>query len=196
MPLPDGVPDPASSSSSLYGWCNRSRFRPGACFRIRVACRGFGRSPGDPVDALSRCVIVGAHNAQNALRPGCPRSGFARRRSQRRQDHPAPWQRRLSDADCRREVRALCLWRGCRLRGLPTACPAFSDNNQSRATKVDTVNRWNKEKRFLKAYVDGDNDMTVEMDIVPIGPVEPKALVRTISETWAMGLMYFAVSSH
>jgi len=72
----------------------------------------------------------------------------------------------------------------------------FSDNSQSRAKKVDTVNQWNKEKRFLKAYVDGDNDVTLEMDLVAVGPVEPKELERTISETWAMGLMYFAVSSH
>ncbi|MGH7121457.1 MAG: YbjN domain-containing protein [Acetobacteraceae bacterium] len=64
----------------------------------------------------------------------------------------------------------------------------FSGDGKLRADKIDAVNRWNKEKRFLKAYVDDDNDVTVEMDIVAVGPVEPRELVRAISETWAMEL--------
>src|SRR5207249_2863190 len=72
----------------------------------------------------------------------------------------------------------------------------FSDNGaRSRVQKMGMVNQRNRDRRFVKAYVDHDNDIVLEMDLVAVGAVDPKELVHTISDIWLFEIMAFSAKS-
>jgi hypothetical protein len=71
----------------------------------------------------------------------------------------------------------------------------FTDGGKvSRPQKLDICNKWNSDKRYVKAYVDGDDTM-LEMDLLAVGAVEPKKMVRTISDVWMFSVMQFATTA-
>jgi hypothetical protein len=72
----------------------------------------------------------------------------------------------------------------------------FDGGKESRAQKVDAVNKWNFERRYAKAYVTDEDDVVLEMDFVPVGAIEPKAVADTISGLWMRSLISFATRSY
>ncbi len=76
----------------------------------------------------------------------------------------------------------------------------FSDGGRvERAQKMTAANKWNLDSRFVTAAVlDGDhhNDIMLEMDLIAIGAMEPRAVVRTISDEWMFALMQWATRAH
>jgi hypothetical protein len=57
----------------------------------------------------------------------------------------------------------------------------FSSSFGDKVT-LDQVNRWNKGKRFLKAYVDDDGELCLEWDVVV--SYAPPATIRECLEWW------------
>jgi hypothetical protein len=60
---------------------------------------------------------------------------------------------------------------------------------------LDRVNQWNKEKRFSRAYLDGDGDANVEWDIDLEGGVTMEAVregIRTFNAVVQMFKSYGA----
>jgi hypothetical protein len=76
---------------------------------------------------------------------------------------------------------------------------AFSNERGSeRAEQIAAANKWNLERRFVKAYVmdGGSNDIMLEMDLVACGAIEPREVVRTIRDEWMFSLMQWATRTH
>jgi hypothetical protein len=61
----------------------------------------------------------------------------------------------------------------------------FSSSFGDKVT-LEQVNRWNKGKRFLKAYVDDDGELCLEWDVVVSNA--PAATIRECLEWWEIVL--------
>jgi hypothetical protein len=56
---------------------------------------------------------------------------------------------------------------------------------------LELANRWNVARRYVKAFVDPDSDIILQLDLVAVGATEPREVVRTIRELWMLSLMQF-----
>jgi hypothetical protein len=54
--------------------------------------------------------------------------------------------------------------------------------------KVEVVNQWNGDWRYVKSCLTDNNDILLELDRVPI---EPKVVADPISGPWMRGLIRF-----
>jgi hypothetical protein len=61
----------------------------------------------------------------------------------------------------------------------------FSSSFGDKVT-LEQVNRWNREKRFLKAYADDDGELCLEWDVVV--SFAPAAAIRECLEWWEIVL--------
>ncbi len=55
---------------------------------------------------------------------------------------------------------------------------------------IDSINKWNKTKRFTRAYLDSEKDAILEMDIVIAGGISPESLDKIFSY-WRLSLASF-----
>lgn len=82
---------------------------------------------------------------------------------------------------------------GCTESGAEKACNSFQFSTAiAMKTKpaFDTINRWNRDKRFGKAYLDNDRDPVLEWDVDMRGGVTEEYL-REIVNRWARVLAEF-----
>ena len=64
-------------------------------------------------------------------------------------------------------------------------------NNDGKQT-LETVNKWNQSKRYVKAFLDKDNDLILQMD-VDLEEKVSAAYLKDVMKTWQMSLVAFGM---
>nr|UOP05120.1 YbjN domain-containing protein [Conchiformibius kuhniae] len=90
------------------------------------------------------------------------------------------------------DVNQIVAFYGCKqnknCKSLQFISPWKNDGKQT----LQTANRWNQSKRFVRMYLDKDNDVMMEMD-VDLEVAVPTEYLRTVMKTWQVSLLAFAV---
>jgi Putative bacterial sensory transduction regulator len=77
------------------------------------------------------------------------------------------------------------------LLNYPNSIQLYAGFKSSGKVSLETINTWNREKRFSRAYIDGDNDAVIESDLDLEGGVSNKAIDEFI-RTFRTSLRDFA----
>jgi len=61
---------------------------------------------------------------------------------------------------------------------------AFFRDQRSRLDKLNACNMANFKGRWVKAYVDGDDDLVLEMDLLALGAIKGQQVAHAITTVW------------
>jgi Putative bacterial sensory transduction regulator len=62
------------------------------------------------------------------------------------------------------------------LLNYPNSIQLYAGFKSGGKVSLDTINTWNREKRFSRAYIDSENDAVIESDLDLEGGVSNKAI--------------------